>query len=354
MMRPHSFRRSKAHLDEGGRYYRFNVARGLEEIGLEDSKTRKEIAAATQEVFKQMTACANRVSVKQVSQKYNIPFSLRGVPVIDKFADRPTDLADLGKALFPRRGSRRRQIFVLSGLGGMGQSQLAAQFARRNHSKYSAVLWLDGSSEENLKQSIAYAATRIPAEHVPETVRTKNEPAANLLLCWAFLDTRNLCFRWVVNDWVEILELEGHAEEDRSGYDDNSTDILNGFVRLGNFYTDQAKLRKAEEMYKRALRGYEQALEMYERALRGYEKALGKEHTSILSVVHNLGALYADQGKLDQAEEMCERSLHGYEKALHYLWSWFALSQAGQNRRGQKYAPAHSVRPRKDSGRKSS
>ncbi len=62
------FRREKFHLDNAGRYYRFNVARGLEDIGLEESKKRKEIAAATrryvqsQEVFKQMQACADNVA----------------------------------------------------------------------------------------------------------------------------------------------------------------------------------------------------------------------------------------------------------------------------------------------------
>lgn len=58
------FRRDKTHLDDSGRYYRFNVDRGLEKVGLEDSKKRKEIAAATSRyvglegVFKQMRACA--------------------------------------------------------------------------------------------------------------------------------------------------------------------------------------------------------------------------------------------------------------------------------------------------------
>lgn len=57
------FRRDKTHLDESGRYYRFNVTRGLADIGLEESKKKKEIAAATrqymgtQDVLKQMQAC---------------------------------------------------------------------------------------------------------------------------------------------------------------------------------------------------------------------------------------------------------------------------------------------------------
>ena len=65
------FRRDKSHLDDSGRYYRFNVDRGLEEIGLEESKKRKEIAAATrryvgsQGVFKQMQACADNMAGRE-------------------------------------------------------------------------------------------------------------------------------------------------------------------------------------------------------------------------------------------------------------------------------------------------
>jgi hypothetical protein len=61
------FRRDKVYLDDSGRYYRFNVDRGLEEVGLEESKKRKEIAAATrryigsQGVFKQMQAFAESI-----------------------------------------------------------------------------------------------------------------------------------------------------------------------------------------------------------------------------------------------------------------------------------------------------
>lgn len=59
------FHRDKASLYDEGRYFRFNVDQGLQEIGLEESKKKKEIAAATrryvesQTVFKQMQACVN-------------------------------------------------------------------------------------------------------------------------------------------------------------------------------------------------------------------------------------------------------------------------------------------------------
>jgi hypothetical protein len=58
------------------------------------------------------------------------------------------------------------------------------------------------------------------------------------------------------------------------------------------------------------------AEEMYVRALRGYEKAWGPEHTSTLDTVNHLGNLYTDQGKIVEAEEMYVRALRGYEKAF--------------------------------------
>ena len=62
------FSRDKAGLDNTGRYYRFNVLRGLEDIGLEDSMRKSMIIAATdryidsQAVFKQINACADSMS----------------------------------------------------------------------------------------------------------------------------------------------------------------------------------------------------------------------------------------------------------------------------------------------------
>jgi predicted acylesterase/phospholipase RssA len=65
------FQRERALLDNTGRYYRFNVLRGLEDIGLEETKKVKEMAAATrryissQEVHKQMQACAGSIAYRE-------------------------------------------------------------------------------------------------------------------------------------------------------------------------------------------------------------------------------------------------------------------------------------------------
>lgn len=103
--------------------------------------------------------------------KYRIQFSLKGVPM-GKFADRPQDTEALEQGLLPLKQGRRRRTLVVHGLGGMGKTQLAADFARRHQHDFSSVLWLNGSSESSIKQSIAACVSRIPAGQVAESSRT--------------------------------------------------------------------------------------------------------------------------------------------------------------------------------------
>ncbi|OCL00351.1 uncharacterized protein K441DRAFT_99752 [Cenococcum geophilum 1.58] len=171
------FRQDKSLLDNTSRYYRFNVARGLEDIGLEESKKSKEIAAATrryigsQEVFKQMQACADNVAGREYFGEYRTVFSLEGVPRVSKFVDRPAEMAELERVLLPKQQSCRQRISILHGLGGIGKTQLAVEFARRHHRRFSSVFWLDGRSEDSLKRSIASCASKIPQIQIPETSR---------------------------------------------------------------------------------------------------------------------------------------------------------------------------------------
>ncbi|CAN9191964.1 unnamed protein product [Alternaria alternata] len=174
------FRRERGLLDSTGRYYRFNVARGLEDIGLEEAKKVKEMAAATrryissQEVHGQMQACAGSIAGREYFGEYRTVFSLEGVPKARQFVDRPAEMAELERVLLPRPRQdqcQRQKTHVLRGLGGMGKTQLAVEFARRHHRRFSSVFWLDGRSEDILKRSIASCAGRIPPGQIPETSR---------------------------------------------------------------------------------------------------------------------------------------------------------------------------------------
>jgi hypothetical protein len=107
---------------------------------------------------------------------YRTTFSLEGVPKARQFVDRPAEMSALERGLLPRPGqSRRQKTYILHGLGGMGKTQLAVEFARRHHGQFSAVFWLDGRSEDTLKRSIVRCASRIPQGQIPEPSRTYAE-----------------------------------------------------------------------------------------------------------------------------------------------------------------------------------
>ncbi len=89
---------------------------------------------------------------------------------MSKFVERPAEMAELEQVLL-RQQSCRQKIFVLHGLGGIGKTQLAVEFVRQHHRRFSSVFWLDGRSEDSLKRSIAICASRIPQGQIPEISR---------------------------------------------------------------------------------------------------------------------------------------------------------------------------------------
>ena len=102
---------------------------------------------------------------------------------------------------------------------------------------------------------------------------------------------------------VEAEEMYTRALQgyEKQGLEHEST--LDTVNNLGNLYSEQGKLAEAEKMYTRALQGYEKQ---------------GLEHESTLKTINNLGILYKDQGKLAKAEKMYMRALRGKEKARRF------------------------------------
>jgi hypothetical protein len=64
------------------------------------------------------------------------------------------------KEAFYSDGSERT-VVVLHGLGGIGKTQLTVRFLKEHKDKYSGIFWLNGRSEDTLKQSFASMAGRL-------------------------------------------------------------------------------------------------------------------------------------------------------------------------------------------------
>ena len=93
--------------------------------------------------------------------------------MLEKFVGRDEEMIRIRQALLPTStGTMRRKIFVIHGLGGIGKTQLSAEFTRTYQACFSAALWIDGSSKERVRRSIADLAERLPQHQLSEGSRT--------------------------------------------------------------------------------------------------------------------------------------------------------------------------------------
>lgn len=86
-----------------------------------------------------------------------------GVPEIQNFVGRESELCQLNEAF--QGNESLCKTAVLEGLGGMGKTQLAATFVKRQRGKFSAVFWMNGKNEDTLRQSFLDVAKRIYDEY---------------------------------------------------------------------------------------------------------------------------------------------------------------------------------------------
>ena len=71
-----------------------------------------------------------------------------------------------------------RKVCFLHGIGGVGKSQLAAEFARKHQETFSAIFWIAGSTKEKLRRSIAALTQRLPQHQIPKRTRSLSNDIA--------------------------------------------------------------------------------------------------------------------------------------------------------------------------------
>ncbi len=95
---------------------------------------------------------------------------------MDKFVGRNTEITTLAQLMIPSStNNMHRKVCLLHGIGGVGKSQLAAEFARKHQENFSAIFWIAGSTKEKLRRSIAALAQRLPQHQIPETARSPED-----------------------------------------------------------------------------------------------------------------------------------------------------------------------------------
>lgn len=97
-------------------------------------------------------------------------------------------------------------MVVVHGLGGLGKTQLVIDFARRHAATFSAIFWLDGRSEDRLRQSIAGCVRRIPEHQIPDVARFQAKALSKEDLDAAVTRMMEWLARSDNTDWLLIFD----------------------------------------------------------------------------------------------------------------------------------------------------
>ena len=131
-----------------------------------------------QELFPSYSGNLQVSTTAKENNLFQVPFSLRGIPVMDKFVGRNAEITRLAQVMISSSTDEiRRKVCVLHGIGGVGKSQLAVEFARKHHKHFSAVFWIAGSTKEKLRISIAALAQMLPQHQISDMARLYSKGA---------------------------------------------------------------------------------------------------------------------------------------------------------------------------------
>ncbi|RYO26148.1 hypothetical protein AA0113_g12537, partial [Alternaria arborescens] len=158
----------------------------------------------------------------QCISKHKIDFSLRGVPVVSQFVARDAEMQALEKVLVDTAPTTTsRNVVIVHGLGGIGKTQLVVKFAREHQGRFSAIFWLDGSSEASLKQSFVSMAQRLPqgkltADGVQMRSQATVEAEVAVRECqqWLSIPTNS---RWLLI--IDNVDRDHQDRDDSQAYD---------------------------------------------------------------------------------------------------------------------------------------
>jgi NB-ARC domain len=85
------------------------------------------------------------------------------------FIGRDDELKQMKTFLLSDPDSSDRKVLVLGGMGGIGKTQMAIRYAKRHHTSYSSVFWVNATSESALRTSLRRLAPQIlPSETVDQ------------------------------------------------------------------------------------------------------------------------------------------------------------------------------------------
>jgi Cdc6-like AAA superfamily ATPase len=95
-------------------------------------------------------------------EQFAVGLDLVSFPEATQFVAREKELSEMHELL---QDHSSRSCVILYGLGGIGKTQLAITYARRQKEKYTAVFWLNANNDDSLKLSFRDIAQQVLRHH---------------------------------------------------------------------------------------------------------------------------------------------------------------------------------------------
>ncbi|KAI0538315.1 hypothetical protein GGR58DRAFT_501308 [Xylaria digitata] len=102
-------------------------------------------------------------------KEYNIPFQL-DLFRNDKFTSRANVLKRIHELLGHHNEYSRPNVVVLQGIGGIGKTELAVEYAYSHQESYSSIYWVDCATENLVRRSFLRIASRVSRYYAGSTV----------------------------------------------------------------------------------------------------------------------------------------------------------------------------------------
>lgn len=173
-----------------GPYLRQQIAhvfgKSLEELGLVSVEISPEVKE--QPSIETSISAATPLAAAPQPPLWNVPY--RRNPF---FTGREEILSQVYTVLNTNQSAALTQTQAISGLGGVGKTQIAAEYAYRHRDNYSTVLWVDASSLDRFKDEFAGLAALF---NLPEQSEANQDIVLSAVKRW--LSTHS--------DWLLILD----------------------------------------------------------------------------------------------------------------------------------------------------
>ncbi|XTI90165.1 hypothetical protein V2W45_1344883 [Cenococcum geophilum] len=203
------------------RYFRFEVEQGLQGVGLEEWKQMDLIFSVTNAYLddrrEELKDC---VTILQESTPTLYDFQrfhkeprlfhheFLGLQPVHYFVPRKADEKKLRRLLLTKNDSRQQQpnVVALTGLGGVGKTQLMLHYTKDYRDQFGAVFWIDCRSELTLSESFENIARLL---FLGTAARVQPRKGETGLVKLDALDNINAFKRWLrmrISPWLLLFD----------------------------------------------------------------------------------------------------------------------------------------------------